>query len=161
LLTRDNLDQRRKVEDKTCLFCEEPESIHHLFFECVVAKQAWSVVSVVIGFQIGTDFESMTKCWLCNIKFGAINMLSSTLCWSIWKLKNMLCFHGVAWKEHEVAMAVGDTDVEMLESAHATEDYDRLRRCHQLLANLGLATREIGMLVLGRTSSEEDATTLG
>jgi hypothetical protein len=35
LLARDNLDKRRKLEDRTCLFCEE---VHHLFFCCVVAK---------------------------------------------------------------------------------------------------------------------------
>jgi hypothetical protein len=97
LLTRDNLDKKkRKVEDKTCLFCEELESVHHLFFECVVAKQSWSVVSVVVGFQIGADFESMAKCWLCNTKFSVVNMLSSAVCWSIWRLRNMLCFQGVA-----------------------------------------------------------------
>jgi hypothetical protein len=29
----------RRVEDKTCLFCAEQESVHHLFYECVVAKK--------------------------------------------------------------------------------------------------------------------------
>jgi hypothetical protein len=66
LLTRDNLYKRREVEDKTCLFCGEHETVYHLFYECVVAKQAWNVVSEVIGFQIGYDFESIAKCWLCN-----------------------------------------------------------------------------------------------
>jgi hypothetical protein len=40
LLTRDNLEKRSKVEDITCLFCQEPESVAHLFFGCVVASQA-------------------------------------------------------------------------------------------------------------------------
>jgi hypothetical protein len=39
LLTRDNLAKRRTVHDVSCLFCAENESIDHLFFECVVAKQ--------------------------------------------------------------------------------------------------------------------------
>jgi hypothetical protein len=39
LLTRDNLNKRKEVEDKTCLFCEEQESVHHLFYGCVVASQ--------------------------------------------------------------------------------------------------------------------------
>jgi hypothetical protein len=97
LLTRDNLGKGREVEDKTCLFCEEHESVHHLFYECVVAKQAWDVVSEVVGFQIGSDFESMAKCWLCNTKFGLVNMLSSAVCWSLWKFRNLICFQGVAW----------------------------------------------------------------
>jgi hypothetical protein len=36
-LTRDNLQKRREVRDKTCLFCAELETCNHLFFECVVA----------------------------------------------------------------------------------------------------------------------------
>jgi hypothetical protein len=37
-LTRDNLNIRKKLDDLTCLFCTENESVQHLFFECVVAK---------------------------------------------------------------------------------------------------------------------------
>ena len=41
VLTRDNLAKRRKVEDTSCLFCSEKESVLHLVFDCVVAKQCW------------------------------------------------------------------------------------------------------------------------
>lgn len=44
-LTRDNLEKRRPVEDGTCLFCSEPETTRHLFFECVVARYLWQFVS--------------------------------------------------------------------------------------------------------------------
>ena len=47
LLTRDNLAKRREVSNKTCLFCSEPESITHAFFECCVVKILWSFFSVV------------------------------------------------------------------------------------------------------------------
>jgi hypothetical protein len=33
-LRRDNLAKRREVSDKTCLFCNEYEFVHHLFFDC-------------------------------------------------------------------------------------------------------------------------------
>jgi hypothetical protein len=33
LVTRDNLGKRREVEGKTCLFCNEPESVNHIFCE--------------------------------------------------------------------------------------------------------------------------------
>ena len=60
-LTRDNLTKRRKVEDENCLFCLEKESIHHLFFDCVVAKQCWKVMSEVVGSQIGGDVVEVGK----------------------------------------------------------------------------------------------------
>uniref|UniRef100_A0A8I6YIX2 Reverse transcriptase zinc-binding domain-containing protein n=1 Tax=Hordeum vulgare subsp. vulgare TaxID=112509 RepID=A0A8I6YIX2_HORVV len=34
-LTRDNVAKRIIIEDKSCLFCSEDESIQHLFLECV------------------------------------------------------------------------------------------------------------------------------
>jgi hypothetical protein len=59
----------RRVEDKACLFCAEQESVHHLFYECVVAKKkAWEIISGIFGFSIGYSFESMARCWLCNKK---------------------------------------------------------------------------------------------
>jgi hypothetical protein len=33
----------------------------------------------VVGFHIGSDFESMAKCWLCNKKFRIVNMISSAV----------------------------------------------------------------------------------
>jgi hypothetical protein len=38
LLTRNNLEKRRRVEDKSYLFCSEPELVNHLFFDCIVAR---------------------------------------------------------------------------------------------------------------------------
>jgi hypothetical protein len=97
MLTGDNLGKRRKLEDRTCLFCSENETIAHLFFGCVVARQAWTLISDVFHIQIGVDYESMAKHWLCNKKYGIINVFSSALCWGLWKLKNSMCFQGVAW----------------------------------------------------------------
>jgi hypothetical protein len=35
--TRDNLAKRRRVEDGSCLFCNEAKTMAHLFFECCVS----------------------------------------------------------------------------------------------------------------------------
>jgi hypothetical protein len=63
----------------------------------VVAKRAWQLVSESIGFQVGVDYESITKLWLCNKKFGVINMITSAVYWCLWKLRNAVQFQGVAW----------------------------------------------------------------
>jgi hypothetical protein len=79
LLTRDNLRKRQNLDDYTCLFCTEKESIHHLFFNCVVARRIWELVSQGISVQVSSDFESMTKLWLCNKKIGVLNVVSSVV----------------------------------------------------------------------------------
>jgi hypothetical protein len=67
LLSR-NLDKRRKLDNKTCLFSEEHESVHHMFFDCVVSRQAWLVVSELVGFQIGSDFDSVVNVGLRGLR---------------------------------------------------------------------------------------------
>jgi hypothetical protein len=95
-LTRDNLAKRQKVENKRCLFCDELESCQHLFFDCVVAKEMWNRISVLVGRELGSSFETIGSCWLSNKKFVAINILSSAALWAVWKLRNDLCFQNLS-----------------------------------------------------------------
>jgi hypothetical protein len=46
--TKDNIFKRGWRGDLKCRFCDEEESIHHLFFLCP-AKNMWRVVSLAIG----------------------------------------------------------------------------------------------------------------
>lgn len=61
LLTRDNLAKRRNVSDPSCLFCANKESIPHLFFECCVAGNVWSLVSEILQVDLWKDYESVAK----------------------------------------------------------------------------------------------------
>jgi hypothetical protein len=97
VLTRDNLAKRREVSDPTCLMCNEMESVTHLFFECCVAKIAWSTVSGLLGVSLGENFESVARLWLANKRHELTNVNSSSVIWSIWKLRNEICFQGVLW----------------------------------------------------------------
>jgi hypothetical protein len=87
------------VDDKRCLFCNENESIHHLFFECVVAKQVWVNISTCLNIHCGDCFESVGKMWLCNKKYMIENIFTSAALWGLWKLRNFLCFHAGRWKD--------------------------------------------------------------
>jgi hypothetical protein len=35
--------------------------------------------------------------WLCKKKFGVINIVTSAVCWSLWKLRNSTIFQEVTW----------------------------------------------------------------
>jgi hypothetical protein len=52
--------------------------------------------------------------WLCNKRFGGINIINAAVCWSIWKLIISLRFHGVSCK-HAHAVAVGAANAALLE----------------------------------------------
>jgi hypothetical protein len=97
LLTRDNLKKCRDVSNPTCLFCSDQESISHLFFNCVVAKNVWIIISEVLEVGIGEDYESVAKLWIANKKYVVTNVVTSAVLWSLWKLRNELYFQGVVW----------------------------------------------------------------
>ena len=97
ILTRVNLKKRSDVSDPTCLFCNELESITHLFFDCCVAMNVWKVVTEVIDVNIGSDYESIARLWVANKKFFIANVISSAILWSLWKLRNEICFQEMVW----------------------------------------------------------------
>lgn len=59
LLTSDNLAKRREVNEKSCVFCDEPESISHLFFDCCVVNIMWELCSSIFGIQLSGGFENV------------------------------------------------------------------------------------------------------
>ena len=83
VLTRDNLSIRKKIKDPTCLFCSEAETINHLFFNCVVAKQLWSILSEILNRQVGTYFVSVGTMWISNRKFIVENIFCATALWGL------------------------------------------------------------------------------
>jgi hypothetical protein len=94
LLTRDNLNKRRKVDDLSCLFCNEQESCNHLFFGCVVAKYLWEMVSSIFNKCIGTDFESVASWWISENTNSVLNMFSTAVLWTLWSTRNECVFRG-------------------------------------------------------------------
>lgn len=96
-LMRDNSQKRRDVTDPTCLFCNELESISHLFFDCIVAVNVWKAVAEVVDVNISSDYESVARLWVANKKYLVTNVISSAVLWSLWKLRNEICFQGVVW----------------------------------------------------------------
>jgi hypothetical protein len=92
VLTRDNLAKRREVSNKTCLFCNELETVHHLFFDCCVAKRIWLILSEFLELSGSWNFEFIATKWVAEKKHRCINIVTSTALWSIWNYRNKLCF---------------------------------------------------------------------
>jgi hypothetical protein len=102
-LTRDNLAKRKKIEDPSCLFCTENETVHHLFFECVVVRQCWKVISDIVAVNVESDLAAIGQYWLSNKRHSLLNIITSAVLWSIWKLRNELCFQKVGLLFYKIA----------------------------------------------------------
>ena len=82
---------------ENCIFCSEKESIDHLFFNCIVAKQIWNVVSAFFETEIGTNYNSVARFWVSNKKHAVVNSVCAAVLWCLWKDRNDLVFNGSAW----------------------------------------------------------------
>ena len=91
VLTRENLT-RKNLDDTNCVFCSEKESVEHIFFECVVAKQLWQEIFDTIDFNCCQNFEYIGSMWLCNKRFLIVNMLTSATLWGFVENEKPLLF---------------------------------------------------------------------
>jgi hypothetical protein len=104
LLTRDNLAKRRNVDDRTCIFCAEPESIHHLFFDCCVARGLWLELTECLNLNVAWSYEAVASLWLANKKHWLTNVIFAAALWCCWKLRNKICFQGDSWTGMKMLM---------------------------------------------------------
>jgi hypothetical protein len=137
-LTRDNLAKRKNLKDLTCVFCNELETVHHLFFDCCVANVLCSEISEALGMVVNPDFESVAKMWLLGKNFQHINVCTAAVLWSIWKLRNEFIFQGRSWS------GIGEL---LRRCARMVQDWSMLSKCEdgahlEELANvLGMRSR--------------------
>lgn len=47
---------------------------------------------------------SIGKLWLSNKKNCLLNIVTSALIWSLWKLRNEFCFQKIAWRSMEMLL---------------------------------------------------------
>lgn len=86
------------MPDSRCVFCNELETVNHLFLECVVAKQIWLVFEECFNHTVSC-YENAASRWLCNKKFGVVNIFSSAFIWDLWKVRNNFVFQGAVWRD--------------------------------------------------------------
>ena len=97
ILTKDNLLRRKWVGSPICYFCNQEETVAHLFFQCSTAKAVWAIVAQCIGAN--NVPKSFGQCWLwCErwLPFGKQfhTVGIAAVCWAIWKTRNKACFNG-------------------------------------------------------------------
>lgn len=95
ILTKDNLIRRNWKGNKFCAFCNEEETISHLFFECVVVKYVWSIIALTIGANCRPELAEQYMVWIQKFlpsgkKFHIVGL--AAVIWATWKIRNRACF---------------------------------------------------------------------
>jgi len=72
----DNLKTRGIVKPLGCPFCAEEETISHLFFDCVVAKEVWRYAAIHCNLHVQSYFD-MARKWICDFFLKMVCSASS------------------------------------------------------------------------------------
>lgn len=95
ILTRDNMVKTKWAGKSTCVFCDQLETIEHLFFQCIVARCVWGIIGISLGTSCIPSNIAQYKNRIQRIfpqgklthHFGF-----SAICWTIWKSGNKVVF---------------------------------------------------------------------
>jgi hypothetical protein len=84
----DNMNKRGMPKPMQCQFCNEEESINHLFFGCAVAKVNWGYAKDFLKIEIDFDYVSVASKWVCVDKFYVTNVISNVVLRGLWLIRN-------------------------------------------------------------------------
>jgi hypothetical protein len=100
ILTKDNLAKRNWQGSTKCCFCDQEETIQHLFIDCPFAKKLWRVVHMTFAISPPSNINNMFGNWLNGIAKkdkGFIRIGVCALLWAIWKVRNDFIFNKTAF----------------------------------------------------------------
>jgi hypothetical protein len=88
ILTKDNLIRRNWVGGggQQCIFCSQPESIQHLFFDCHFAKFIWTTVQISFNIQKSLSVLHLFNDWASSMGHNMRKLLligTAALIWAI------------------------------------------------------------------------------
>jgi hypothetical protein len=97
IASKDNMIKRGWGGNTKCQFCDQEETILHMFFTCAAAKFVWSCVAKSIGAPNRPASFTQFFWWFPNFFPASRNVQIAgvaAICWAIWKLRNKACFEG-------------------------------------------------------------------
>lgn len=97
VLTQKN-EEEKLQGDSTCYFCDQVESVDHLFFGYVVAKVGWGIVASCFNSQIRPASYEQFWIWISQVLPGGdqfYRLVLAAICWATWKARSKACFDKV------------------------------------------------------------------
>ena len=96
ILTKDNLAKRNWNGCNKCCFCDQEETIHHLFITCPLARMVWRIVHMAFGLQAPNNITSLFGNWLKGVSKSEKIQIRVGVCallWAVWNVRNDYIFN--------------------------------------------------------------------
>lgn len=97
ILTKDNLLKRSWRGRPNCCYCEQNETIKHLFIECPLAKLLWRTIQIAFNISPPICVGSIFTTWLNGVDAKISKLIGVGICalfWAIWNTRNDMIFNG-------------------------------------------------------------------
>ena len=95
ILTKDNLAKRNWQGSQKCCFCNNDETIKHLFFDCQFTRVVWTLIHVATGLPRPRNVANIFGTWLGGLSNNFMQVVYlgvAAFCWSVWLCRNDLVF---------------------------------------------------------------------
>jgi hypothetical protein len=79
-----------------CCFCNSHETIHHLFFDCVLAKFIWRIIQLTFGLGEPINVTNIYGAWAQNMNLRSKRLLYvgiDAMFWRMWLSQNDAIFN--------------------------------------------------------------------
>jgi hypothetical protein len=96
IITKNNLIKRNWTGSDSCCFCDNKESIQHLFFECPFAKIVWRIIFMTFGLAPPKNITNLFGNWLKGIPKKELIFIRVGVCaviWTMWNTRNDFIFN--------------------------------------------------------------------
>jgi hypothetical protein len=96
ILTKDNLARKNWKGSQRCCFCNNNETIQHLFFYCPHVRDIWRIVFYATDLSPPRSVSHMLGRWLSNQYHNIKKMILvgvGALCWAIWRCRSDMIFN--------------------------------------------------------------------
>jgi cellulose synthase/poly-beta-1,6-N-acetylglucosamine synthase-like glycosyltransferase len=96
ILTKDNLVKRNWHGCTKCCFCDQNETIDHLFISCPFARMIWRIVYMTFNIPPPSNITNLFGNWLNGVAKkdkGRIRVGVCALIWAVWNVRNDFIFN--------------------------------------------------------------------
>ena len=96
ILTKDNMVKWRWVGSSWCCFCDQNETIKHLFLDCPLAKLLWCSVHIAFNVTPPNSIHTLFGTWLNGVETNIARHIRIGVCallWAIWNCGNDMVFN--------------------------------------------------------------------
>ena len=69
-----------------------------------MAAKVWEICSKILHTSVGVSFENVARWWISWKKHIALNTCTSAILWSLWNVRNVMCFQGLVWSDVKLVL---------------------------------------------------------